>query len=98
MARGVPGYSADSGKVLGGWEGLWRGEGGGHTYVWEPGPRAAGSWYVWTLRVGKRAAKRSLAIGRRGWGGAIVRAKRGRGDGEMPRIWIASRNCLRCSK
>lgn len=60
------------------------GKNGGHTYVWEPGPRAAGSWYVWTLRVGKRAAKRSLAIGLRGWGGAIVRAKRK--DGGMPRI------------
>ena len=69
--------------------------------MWEPGPRAAGSWYVWTLRVGKRAAQRSLAIGRRGWGGAIVRAKRGeesRGNGGMPRNFIASHFCLGSEK
>ena len=41
------------------------------TYVWEPGPREAGSWYDWTLRVGKRTANLSLAIGLRGCGGAI---------------------------
>ena len=42
------------------------------TYVWEPGPREAGSWYDWTLRVGKRTANLSLAIGLRGCGGAIA--------------------------
>ena len=40
--------------------------------MWEPGPREAGSWYDWTLRVGKRTANLSLAIGLRGCGGAIT--------------------------
>ena len=30
------------------------------TDVWEPGPREAGSWYDWTLRIRKRTANESF--------------------------------------
>lgn len=70
----------EGGRFVEGW-------GCGRTYVWEPGPREVGSWYVWTLRVGKRVAKRSLATGLRGWGGAIVRIRRGWGDAK-DFVWL----------
>lgn len=50
------------------------------TYVWEPGPRDAGSWYVCVFRVEKRAAKRSLGTDLRGGAGAI--------EGEECGSWV----------
>lgn len=41
------------------------------TYVWEPGPRDAGSWYVCVFKVENSAAKRSFGTDLRGGAGAI---------------------------
>lgn len=79
VAGWVPGDGADSGVLGGGAEvsgdgGWFRGRGewvGGMAYVWDPGPRVEGSWYVWVLRVEKAAAKWSLGRDFRGEGGAI---------------------------
>ena len=69
MARGIPCYCLNAVKAIS-WLEIWSRLRA--TYVWEPGPREAGSWYDWTLRVGNRTANLSLAIGLRGCGGAIA--------------------------
>ena len=43
------------------------------TYVWEPGPREDGSWYICVFKVENTAVKRSLAIDLRCGAGAMVR-------------------------
>ena len=40
-------------------------------YVWEPGPRDDGSWYVWVFRLVKRAANWAFGTFFRYVGGAI---------------------------
>ncbi len=71
---GIPGYCADSAEsvkcVLNRFTGASPRQ--GETYVWEPGPREDGSWYVCVFEVENTAAKRSLAIGLRCGAGAIL--------------------------